>query len=416
MKVKLTPTKKQYEAWKHLNPFYALSRYILLGGGAGGGKSWLICEWLIYMCYLFPGTKWFIARNELKRLMSSTYVTFLKVCSHHGIPDTDWKLNGKYNYIEFKNGSRIDLLDGKALPRDPLYERFGSTEYTSGAIEEAGEVEEGLFEVLKTRIGRHLNKKYGIIPKILLTCNPKQNWLKDQFYDPWANGELEEDFTFIQSLAVDNNHNDPEYLRNLEKIKDKVMRERLLYGNWNYEIDPYCIYDIDAIHELTKNKYVEESQLKSGRDKKYITVDPAGEGKDNSIVIVWTGFVIEKIYKVDTTQLPKLQSFIDNLALEWQIDKIDIIVEKDGLGVGLAQYGGYTGIRVGSGPVGLDKDVYMNLRAELFFYSAKKINDGEVYVKPTAFTEDGIKANLEKDFKAAKKANVDDDTKKIIYY
>ena len=413
MKIRLKPTKKQYEAWKHLNPFYTLSRYILLGGGAGGGKSWLICEWLIYMCYLFPGTKYFIARNELKRLMSSTYVTFLKVCKHHNIPDDDWTLNGKYNYIEFKNGSRIDLLDGKSLPRDPLYERFGSTEYTCGAIEEGGEVEEGLFEVLKTRIGRHLNTKYGIVPKILITCNPKQNWLKDLFYDKWVSKCLEFGYVFIQSLAKDNNHNDPEYLKNLENIKDKVMRERLLYGNWNYEIDPYCIFDIDAIHNISNNKYVEEAQLLKGDHQTFITVDPAGEGKDNSIVIVWTGFVIEKIYRVNTTQLPELQKFIDSLAREWKTPRYNIIVEKDGLGVGLAQYGGYNGIKVGSSPIGSDKSIYMNLRAELYYATSKKLNDGGLYVKPTAYTEDDIKSNLEKDLKAIKKANVDDDVKKI---
>ena len=33
-----------------------------------------------------------------------------KVCSYHKIPEGDWKLNGQYNYIEFFNGSKIDLL------------------------------------------------------------------------------------------------------------------------------------------------------------------------------------------------------------------------------------------------------------------------------------------------------------------
>jgi hypothetical protein len=413
MRIRLTPTRKQFEAWKHLSAFYRPSRYILLGGGAGGGKSWLICEWLVYMCYTFPDTKWFIARNELKRLMASTYVTFQKVCKLHNIPDSDWKLNGQYNYIQFKNGSRIDLLDGKMVPRDLLYERFGSTEYTGGAIEEGGEVEEGLFEVLKTRIGRHMNKEYGIIPKILLTCNPKQNWLKERFYDPWRDKNLEEGFVFIQSLAKDNNHNDPIYIENLEKIKDKVMRERLLYGNWDYEIDPYCIYDIDAIHELTKNKYVETNQIENDLGNNYITVDPSGEGKDSSIVIVWTGFVIEKIYNFASTQLPELQSFLEDLAVEWQIGKENVIVEQDGLGVGLVQYGGFCGVRVGSGAIGENNDIYMNLRAELFWASAKKINDGGLYIKKTAFTSENIKRDLEKDLKAIKKANVDSDEKKL---
>ena len=101
----------------------------MFGGGAGGGKSWLGCEWLLTRCYQYPKTKWFIGRKELKRLMQSSFETWKKVCLYHKIPLDDWKLNGQYNFIEFKNGSRIDLLDVNFQPSDPLFERFGSTEY-----------------------------------------------------------------------------------------------------------------------------------------------------------------------------------------------------------------------------------------------------------------------------------------------
>ena len=117
----INPTPKQHEAWE------ALKKYtnVLFGGGAGGGKSWWLCETRLVNCYLYPGYKSFIAREELKRLMASTYLTWCKVCAFHGIPKDEWFLNGQYSYIEFRNGSRIDLLDLKYLPSDPFYERFG---------------------------------------------------------------------------------------------------------------------------------------------------------------------------------------------------------------------------------------------------------------------------------------------------
>ena len=202
MKINLKPTSKQYKALSELSITNNESRFILFGGGAGSGKSWLGVEWLLTSALAYPKTRYFIGRNELKRLMSSTYVTFLKVCAHHNIPHSIWKLNGQYNYIEFTNGSRIDLLDVQFQPRDPLYERFGSTEYTSGFLEEAGEMDFGAFDVLKSRIGRHMNKEYGIPPKIYLSCNPKKCWLYELFYKKWKNNTLPEGYVYIPALSL----------------------------------------------------------------------------------------------------------------------------------------------------------------------------------------------------------------------
>ena len=149
----IKPLPKQHLAYEALKD--TVVKYVFFGGGAGGGKSWLGAEWLITNCYFFPGSRWFIGRKELTRLMKTSFITFQKVCKYHKIPNDDWKFNGKYNYIEFKNGSVIDFLDVMLKPSDPLYERFGSSEYTGGWLEEVGEIEFKAFDVLKSRIGRH---------------------------------------------------------------------------------------------------------------------------------------------------------------------------------------------------------------------------------------------------------------------
>ena len=108
MELKINPTSKQFLGWKALNdPKIA---EIHFGGGAGGGKTWLGCESRLVRAYAFPGYKSFIGRNQLTRLMATSYVTFNKVCKFHNISKDEWKFNGKYNYIEFRNGSRIDLF------------------------------------------------------------------------------------------------------------------------------------------------------------------------------------------------------------------------------------------------------------------------------------------------------------------
>ena len=162
--------------------------------------------------------------------MSSTYITWIKVCKFHGIKQGDgfneWKLNGQYHYIQFGNGSRIDLLDVKFLPSDPLFERFGSMEFTDGALEECGEIHYMAFDVLKSRVGRHKNDEFGVRGTLAMTGNPKKNWTYSTFYLPWKNGTLPPGYAFIQSLYTDNSYTYKDYEKNLSGIRDKELRER----------------------------------------------------------------------------------------------------------------------------------------------------------------------------------------------
>jgi hypothetical protein len=62
----IRPTPKQEQAWQKLQDL--TTRFLLFGGGAGGGKTWLYCEWLLTWAYFYPGSRGFIGRDELKRL------------------------------------------------------------------------------------------------------------------------------------------------------------------------------------------------------------------------------------------------------------------------------------------------------------------------------------------------------------
>ena len=326
MRIQIKPTKKQHEAYTALNN--PTIEEIFIGGGAGGGKSWLICESRLINCYRYPGYRSFIGREELKRLMQSTYITFMKVCKFHKIPEDDWKLNGQYNFIEFKNSSRIDLLDLKMLPSDPLYERFGSTEYSDGAIEEAGEVNSLAKDVLKSRIGRHMNKELGIIPNLLSSGNPKKNWTKTQYYDPWRDGKLPSNKAFVQSLYKDNPYTAEEYGKQLDGIENEVMRQRLKDGDWDYDEEKNSLVNYDCLSDTFSNTIVKDN-------KKYLIVDVARLGKDYTTFAYWEGLELYKIEQfAKQTIAETIEKLKDKAAIE-QIPWSQILIDEDGVGGGV---------------------------------------------------------------------------------
>jgi hypothetical protein len=358
----------------------------LFGGGAGGGKSWLGCEWLLTNCYFYPGSKWFIGRNELSRLMKSSFVTFRKVCQNLGIPNDDWVLDGKWNVIRFKNGSSIDFLDLAYQPRDQEYQRFGSLEYTGGWIEEAGEVDFKAFDILKSRIGRHMNQELGLHPKMLLTCNPNKEWLYRVFYKPWKEGELDPEYYFIQSLYSDNEYTAEEYGKQLASLDDTATKERLMFGNWEYDDDPATLIHFDSLLDLWSNSIYE-------KEVRFITCDVARYGKDRTVICVWDGLELQTIEAYSRQSLEVTKERIRTIANERQIPFSNIVIDEDGVGGGLVDMlGGVKGFVANSAPLPEDgeRPNYSNLKTQCSFKLASYINNHQMSIATDAYKDEVI--------------------------
>jgi len=418
----LRPTVKQEAAWDKLLDLS--TRFLLFGGGAGGGKTWLYCEWLLTQCYQHKGSRWFIARNELKRLMASTYVTWGKVCAHHGIPRGDWQLDGKYNVIRFKNGSTIDLLDVKYMPTDADYERFGSLEYNGGFGEEIGEWHFKAFDVLKSRIGRHKLFRDGQdvtpFPKFGLSCNPTKSWPYRVFFKPWRDGMLPEGYAFIQALYLDNPHTAEEYGRQLVEISDNALRQRLKDGNWDYDENAGALMRFDNIRDIFTNTITKDGE-------RYMTVDVARYGRDKTVINLWDGLESYRRERYQEQGTDKTIQLVRDLAAAERIPYSHILIDEDGVGGGVVdQMQGVKGFIAASSPIptrtmirrqmlpkaALDLEgkqaiaPFQNLKAQCGFKLAELVETHRIAAKPL-----GDQDEIAEDFAQIRQKDMEKDGK-----
>lgn len=268
---------KQVYALQRLLDGYTTT--VLYGGAGGGGKSWLGCVWILLMVLSYPYTKWFIARSNMTKVKKSTLQTFWKVCREYGVSESIFHFNNQTNMLTCKQtGATVELINFSYMPSNPDFDQFGSMEYTGGWMEEVQEAIRAAYSALLTRIGRAENEKYNIKAKLFLTCNPKKNWLYSDFYQPWKNGKLPLDTTFIQAFCHDNGYLPKEYIENLENITDLKLRQRILNGEWEYNEDEAQVIRYDWLYQCLG------ADAHSGRNT--LGVDVARDGGKADLTVI----------------------------------------------------------------------------------------------------------------------------------
>jgi hypothetical protein len=225
---------KQRRAWQALE--HPDTAEVFAGGGAGGGKSFLGCLRQIYRRTKYSDTRGFIGRENFTGLRDSTMKTYFGILSAMGyIADKHYRYNAQEHTVFFNNGSEQHFRHMSYMPSDPDYNRFGSTEYTDGFVDEAPEVDERACEVLLSRM-RYNHAKHGITKELLYTGNPGESWVKYKFV-------MDEDGNFIELpkhrqrvlfTILDNPDQQlrESYIETLELLND-YDRARLLHGDWN---------------------------------------------------------------------------------------------------------------------------------------------------------------------------------------
>jgi len=371
-------TEKQKIAYKYLADY--TTDYVGYGGAAGGGKSILGCKWLMELGYYLDGAKFFIGRDNIKDTKASVIKTWSELAKMIGFSEYKLKDTG----IIFNNGTEIELLDLSFYPqKDPLFERFGSKEYTAGWIEEASQVHSLAFEILKTRVGRWKNNE-NVKSKILCTFNPKKNWVDTVFYRPFINGKETEDTKFVYALPSDNPYLPADYIKRLHGLKDENTKQRLLFGNFDYDDDPTSLIDFKQISE-----FWDRFPTKTGI--RYITADIARFGSDKAVIIVWDGLCILEIITFDKSKTTDIQNAIVALQTKYGVSNFRTIVDEDGVGGGIVDTLGCKGFVNNSSPV---NPAYSNLKSECGYKLAEMFNRLSIEEKVSNDLRDIINAEL----------------------
>lgn len=374
---------------------------VIFGGGAGGGKSIVGCYWILKNCLRYPGTRWLIGRSKLKSLKETTLNSLFDVCKIQGLtPNEHYNYNQQSGIIKFFNGSEIILKDLFTYPSDPNHDSLGSLEISGGFVDECNQISEKAWLIVKSRI-RYKLDLYGLVPKILGTCNPSKNWVYSNFFKPNKDGSLEHYKAFIQALATDNPYISQHYINNLHTL-DQASKERLLFGNWDYDNDPSALLEYENILDLFTNTHVLPDD-----SNKAITADIALEGADKFVLIYWQGFAASKIKVIPKSDGKEVLTAIENMANTYGVQKSRIVYDQDGVG------GFIKGFLQGAKPFAngskaLNDENYKNLKTQCIYKFCERAKAGGYYIKDSAHKQDIIK-----ELEQLKKCNQDNDTGKL---
>lgn len=213
------------------------SRYLVLYGGAGSGKSVFAAQKILVRMLTEQPHRFLVARKVARTLRFSVFSLFQDMIVQWELTPL-FKVNKSDMTITCINGNQI-LFAGLDDP-----EKLKSIAGITGIwIEEASELEQKDFQQLDLRL-RGPTKYYK---QIILTFNPISalHWLKKVFFD-----FKKDNATIVKSTYKDNKFIDPEYVKVLEDLKNQDETYYKIYalGEWgvlgNLVYTNYVVEDI----------------------------------------------------------------------------------------------------------------------------------------------------------------------------
>jgi phage terminase large subunit len=195
------------------------SRFIILRGSAGSGKSYALAQRAI-LSLMESNIKWLILRKTGRSLRESVFSLLRDVIAEMDLYK-HFKVNKTDMSIEFANGSMI-IMSGL----DDVEKLKSIHGVDKIWIEEASEITEADFKQINLRL-RGIDKQH----QLYLSFNPidENHWIKQVFFD------IKKDNAYLHhSTYKDNAFLDEEYKQELERLKniDEYYYKVYALGEW----------------------------------------------------------------------------------------------------------------------------------------------------------------------------------------
>ncbi len=272
------------------------------------------------------------------------------------------------NYFRFKNGS-ILFYGGLGDSVSGL-QRLSSMSLGFFGIDQADETTETHFNMLAGRLRLNIPK---IRYKGLLTCNPTPGWIKQKFVEQKLS-----DHIFIQSLPKDNPFLPPDYESSLRAIYPQEWIKSMLEGDWNALESGNFLFPYAQIRVAVNR----ELEVKDN-DVKFCGLDISREGDDQSVATIRQGGKVIYTDAWGKTDLMESTGIILQKIERFNIDPKNVNLDAVALGAGIydrlrEQKVYINGIIAGGEP--MDKDHYINSRAEMYDNLRKRFEAGTISI------------------------------------
>jgi PBSX family phage terminase large subunit len=194
---------------------------VLYSGAFRAGKSRIGCEKAYYLARRWPGIPIGIFRKIKASLPATTERTLL----HDVVPRSAITAsNQSQSWYEFANGSRIWFFGLDPDPITGIPSKVGSVELGWAFVDEAAEVSEGDWEMVKGRLS------WPGIPyhQITAATNPAspKHWLKVRFTPPTP------ERVYLHASTFDNPALPADYLSEAAASTDDFRHRRYHLGEW----------------------------------------------------------------------------------------------------------------------------------------------------------------------------------------